>query len=212
MMARSLVFALTLGALLFASSSVRADEDDDERAGDGEIGTSGRKPTVSGFPPPPPPPAGKGIPTPVHEDPVRIRGGASAHFGAYTNRSFTLGLIGIDGRIGAQFMDMFGLYAMPRVSFGLGDRELVRLGVALVPELTVEDLFFIGAGPEVYAPLGDLSAPAVPVAIRARTGFAFRSKRPGRRHAFSLAFDFSADFREDRVAFAPALSLGYDAF
>jgi hypothetical protein len=38
------------------------------------------------------------------------------------------------------------------------------------------------------------------------------SKRPGRRHAFTVAFDGHVDFYDGRVGVAPTIALGYDAF
>jgi len=44
------------------------------------------------------------------------------------------------------------------------------------------------------APEVDFFGGAYYVAARLRTRFAFGSKRPGRRHAFTLAFDSRVDF------------------
>jgi hypothetical protein len=50
------------------------------------------------------------------------------------------------------------------------------------------------------------------IALRTRAGFAFGRKRPGRRHAFTLALDGRLDFYEEGVGVAPTIGLGYDAF
>lgn len=152
------------------------------------------------------------------EDRARFRGGVSAEIGAYRIDGETLGLFGLQGRLGVQIRDWIGLYAAPSFQFGFGEWDVMgRVGLGLVPELTVGDLFFIGAGPELFAAAGvtdehGVFGTAANIGVLGRAGFAFGSKRPGRRHAFTLAGDVRIDFYRNDLGVAPTLSLGYDAF
>ncbi len=194
--------------------AVAADDESEEEEEEEETEVIVR----SRFPKPPPGPTGKGRPTRVHEDRARFRGGVSAQIGGYVIEDTGLGLFGIQGRLGAQIIDEFGIYATPGFQMGAStDGAVARVSVGVVPELCLGDLWFIGAGPEVFAAAGigddgDFFGGAYFIAARLRTGFAFGSKRPGRRHAFTLAFDGHVDFYDDKVGIAPTVALGYDAF
>lgn len=152
------------------------------------------------------------------EDRARFRGGVSAEIGAYRIDGQTLGLFGLQGRLGVQFRDWIGLYAAPSFQFGVGEWDVMgRVALGVVPEFTVGDLFFFGAGPEFFAAAGatdehGVFGTAANIGVLGRAGFAFGSKRPGRRHAFTLAGDLRVDFYRDDLGVAPTLSLGYDAF
>ncbi len=194
------------------SPPASADEDAEEEEEETEVVVRSR------FPAPPPGPSGKGRPTRVEEDRARFRGGVSAQIGGYFIEDTGLGLFGIQGRLGAQIIDEFGIYATPGFQMGAStEGALARVSIGVIPELTLGDLWFIGAGPEVFAAAGidddvDVFGGAYLIAARLRTGFAFGSKRPGRRHAFTLAFDGHVDFYDGKVGVAPTVALGYDAF
>ncbi len=160
-------------------------------------------------------------------DRVRFRGGVSAYGGAYVLQGFAIPYGGVEGRLGVQIKDWIAVYAEPAFLIGAsGAGGVVRASVGVIPEFTVADLWFIGLGPEAYAAAGiglknctstfvscdTLGfASASDVGLNGRTGFAFGSVRPGRRKMFTLAFDGRLDFYGGHPAFAPALSLGYDA-
>lgn len=233
-MVRSLWFAAAVSAMALAATPARADEEEDAAeqpaarpapapvAGADEEAEEEEEETEvvvrSRFPKPPPGPSGRGRPMPVDEDRARFRGGVSAQIGGYVIEDTGLGLFGIQGRLGAQIIDEFGIYATPGFQMGASlDGAVARVSIGVVPELTLGDLWFIGAGPEVFAAAGigedgDLFGGAYLIAARLRTGFAFGSKRPGRRHAFTLAFDGHVDFYDGKVGVAPTVALGYDAF
>jgi hypothetical protein len=161
-------------------------------------------------------------------DRTRFRGGVSLLGGAYcltdaegkgSDMTYCAFLGGVEGRLGVQFNDFFGLYATPSFQLGGGAWDVVgRVSLGVMPELTFGDVLFIGLGPELFA------ADAAPdnaeafedqshLGVRGRAGLAFGSKRPGRRHAFTLAADVRVDiFDDENVGVAPTLSLGYDAF
>lgn len=160
------------------------------------------------------------------EDRARFRGGVSAYGGAYLFGGFAIPYGGVEGRLGAQIRDWVAVYAEPAFLLGgrlgeTGGSVVARVSLGVIPEFTVADLWFIGLGPEVYAVAGGghstidnttgFFASASYVGINGRTGFAFGSKRPGRRKCFTLAFDGRVDFFGGHPGFAPALSLGYDA-
>ena len=223
---------LLSAALVLAASPARADDEEDAAEepavdeppvasiDDAEIDDEEETEVVirSRFPKPPPGPSGKGRPTRVPEDRARFRGGVSAQIGGYIIEDTGLGLFGIQGRLGAQIIDEFGIYATPGFQLGAStEGALARVSIGVIPELTLGDLWFIGAGPEVFAAAGiddelDVFGGAYLIAARLRTGFAFGSKRPGRRHAFTLAFDGHVDFYDGKVGVAPTVALGYDAF
>ncbi len=173
-------------------------------------------------------------------DRARFRGGVSAFGGAYVFGGYGIPFGGVEGRLGVQIKDWVAVYAEPAVLLGfqIGQKSagaIARVSLGVIPEFTVADLWFIGAGPEAYAVIGgsaDSNGGVVfgggsVIGVDFRTGFAFGSKRPGRRKCFTIAFDGRLDFFHDRaltaqtngtttqlgggVGFAPALSLGYDA-
>jgi hypothetical protein len=172
-------------------------------------------------------------------DHARFRGGISAYGGAYVFAGHGIPYGGIEGRLGVQIKDWVAVYAEPAFLVGAalgnnGGGVVARASIGVIPEFTIADLWFIGAGPEIYAVAGGAAnsntggvffAGGSIVGINARTGFAFGSKRPGRRKCFTIALDMRLDFfRGDTVTiatgsetvgngvgFVPGLSLGYDA-
>jgi hypothetical protein len=176
--------------------------------------------TSSGFPAaPPPPPPTDARPRRVHASRSRFRGGVSGLLGSYWLDGRGSGAIGVMGRLGAQVTDVFGVYATPTVLTmpGYGDRGLTRASLGVVFDATIDHRFYIGGGPEIFGTfrsggLGPVVEDQRLFALRMRTGLAFGSVRPGRRHAFTLGFDGSLDFYDGTLGVAPALSLGYDAF
>jgi len=161
-------------------------------------------------------------------DHVRFRGGVSGYGGAYIIGGFAIPYGGVEGRLGVQIKDWVAVYAVPAFLLGaeIGQNSagvVGRISLGVIPEFTVADLWFIGLGPEAYLAAGGgtrsnadgtstkVFAGGSVVGINGRTGFAFGSVRPGRRKMFTIAFDGRLDFFAGHPAFAPALSLGYDA-
>lgn len=216
---------LVLCASLAAPGSALAQESwIDETAEEAEPAEAQPAPqttrTSSGFPEPPPPPAPTDArPRKVHASRSRFRGGVSGLLGSYWLDGRGAGAFGVMGRLGAQVTDVFGVYATPAVLTmpGYADRGLTRASLGVVFDATIDHRFYIGGGPEIFGTfrsgsLGPVVEDQRVFALRMRTGLAFGSVRPGRRHAFTLGFDGSLDFYDGALGVAPALSLGYDAF
>lgn len=198
-----------------AGSDDEADDEDDKKGGDDDEDAPKKKK--------------KG------RDRVRFRGGVSLYGGAYIYGGAAIPYGGVEGRLGVQIKDWVAVYAEPAFLLGAvvgrtSGGAVARVSLGVIPEFTVADLWFIGAGPEAYAVIGGAAdtanggdgvifAGGSIVGVTARTGFAFGSKRPGRRKCFTIAFDARLDFFRGNslttngggVGFAPGLSLGYDA-
>ena len=220
-MNKLLATAVLLG-LLSAADRASAQESwlDDEPEPSATDRHEESAPTSSGFPaPPPPPPPTDARPRKVHPSRARFRGGASALVGSYWYGGRGAGAIGAQGRLGAQVTDVFGVYATPTVLTmpGYGATPLNRVSVGAVFDATIDHRFYIGGGPEIFGTFRSTGSgreldEQLPIALRMRTGLAFGSVRPGRRHAFTLGFDGTIDFYDSGIGVAPTLSLGYDAF
>lgn len=156
-------------------------------------------------------------PRPTGRDHARFRGGVSLYGGGYLIRGTGIGYGGLEGRLGVQIRDWVGIYAEPAFLVGADSSGVIgRVSLGVIPEFSVADIWFIGAGPELYAVAGATKnsyfvASSI-VGVNARTGFAIGSKRPGRRHSFTIAADLRLDFFDGHPGVAPALSLGYDAW
>ena len=186
----------------------------------GTVG-GGRRLAISGFPEaPPPPPPTDAAPKAVYEDRTRLRGGAGLMFGSYWVRDAAIPVFGLEGRIGAQFNEAFGLYAAPGFFSGADPESgagLARMQLGVVPELVIADVVFLGLGPELQGITGgegldDSIRGAIGVAGRFRGGVAFGRRVLEQRHALTLAFDLRVDAFAGALGFSPALALGYDAY
>jgi len=181
----------------------------------------GRRLAISGFPEaPPPPPPTDAAPKAVHEDRTRVRGGAGLMLGSYWIRDAGIPVFGLEGRLGAQFSDAFGLYAAPGFLSGadpVSGAGFARMQLGVVPELVVSDFVFLGLGPELQGVTGgegldDSIRGAVGLGGRFRGGVAFGRRLREQRHALTLAFDLRVDAFSGALGFSPALALGYDAY
>jgi hypothetical protein len=165
---------------------------------------------------------------------ARIRWGLALGGGPMVG-GYSGGAGGIEGRIGAQLSPMFAVYAQPLLLLGAGlsasahgasATGLAVAGVGVLADLTLADLFYLAAGPEVLLGVIGTGAASVQGAessasasaatgpffgITARAGFAFGSKRPSRRKAFTVGLNLHAIFAGD-VAVLPLITLGFEAF
>ena len=138
---------------------------------------------------------------------------------------------GIDARFGMQIDPLLAVYGQPIVLLGAGasvDAEgasasaLAMVGVGVLGDITLFDLIYLAAGPELLfgevgqgeASVDSLSAEAasgVFFSIASRAGIALGSVQPKRRSAFTIGLDMHVVFTED-VAVMPMVFLGYESF
>jgi hypothetical protein len=138
MKVRSLAPASMLAALLVSLVSATASADETAA------------PPGATAPPPgmvlvqvaPPPPA----------DGARFRGGVALEGGALIVPSiFSVGVLGVQGQLGAQINNEFGVYAVPSFDIVFGSVGGVNLGFAVMVDYTLDDSLTFGVGPDVDA-------------------------------------------------------------
>ncbi len=151
------------------------------------------------------------------QDSVRFRGGVSAAGGALAVAGFSVGLGGVDGRLGVQINDYVGIFATPHLALGGGTHNDVSVftGVAaagLVAEGTLFDRAFLGLGggagyigslPSAYPHL-HVRAGGYPVVGDEESG--------GRRTGLSVGLDLRVHFVLDSMVVQPMGTIGYEAF
>jgi len=171
----------------------------------------------------------------------RFRWGISALGGPviYGGGGGTHGGGGVDLRFGAQINNMFAVYGQPvflvsggqTVSAGAGGASVSQSafifgGVGVLGDVTLADLVYLAAGPELMA-IGGGGVSATSGAggssssvsagtgtffsVAARAGLALGSVKPTRRKAFTIGLDFRAIFTSN-VTVAPLVALGYESF
>jgi hypothetical protein len=100
---------------------------------------------------------------------------------------------------------------------------LALYGMGIIADATLADLVYFAGGPELL--LGGVGTAAASsngtasgsastgpfFSLAARTGFAFGSKRPDRRKAFTVGLDAHVVFAGG-TAVLPMLALGYESF
>jgi hypothetical protein len=155
-----------------------------------------------------------------------ISGAGGPLMGGYSG-----GAGGIDARFGMQLDSLLGIYAQPMLLLGAGvtaDAEgasasgVALYGVGVLADVTLADLFYAGLGPELLlgaiaeaeansttSSASGATGPFFSLALR--TGFAFGSVRPTRRHAFTVGLDMHMVFANE-LAVMPLVALGYEAF
>lgn len=170
---------------------------------------------------------------PVDEPEVstsRFRWGISGAGGPLMG-GYSGGAGGIDARFGWQFDSLFGLYAQPMFLLGAGASAdvdgasatgMALFGVGALADATLGDLFYVAAGPELlFGAIGEASASSTSASasgaegpffsLAARAGFAFGSKRPDRRSAFTVGLHLHTVFANE-AAILPLVALGYESF
>lgn len=144
-------------------------------------------------------------------DPSRFRGGVGAIFGGvrYEDDVAFRFLSGVEARFGGQLDDTFGLYFAPSIRVS----DAVRLATGAALDVTVADVFSLGAGLEALASSNPESGHWTPgTSINARSGFHIGKKEPGRRRVFSLETIAKIDLLfDDRKGLIIGAALGYDA-
>ncbi len=156
------------------------------------------------------------------EDGVRFRGGISGGGGAMIfatdsslGGSFTLGIGGLDGRLGVQINDLIGIYAQPQLGIYGGDIGVGGLaGGVLVVDFTFIDQIFVGVG----GGGGILNNPAAGEVILRAGGYpAFGLGEDGiRRKGLMLGVDLRVFIAPTGsgtlIAPSPTFNIGYEAY
>ena len=144
-------------------------------------------------------------------DTSRFRGGVGAIFGGvrYEDDVAFRFLSGVEARFGGQLDDTFGLYFAPSILVA----DSVRLASGVALDVTVADVFSLGAGLEALASSNADTGRWTPgTSINARSGFHIGKKEPGRRRVFSLETIAKIDLLfDDRKGLILGAALGYDA-
>jgi hypothetical protein len=170
-------------------------------------------------------------PDPMEEpEQSRFRWGIAANGGPMMG-AYSGGAGGLDARFGMQLSSLLGLYAQPTLLVGAGASVdntsasatgLALYGMGAMVDATLGDLFYVAGGPELLmggvgtasatsSTASSSSATGTFFSMAGRTGFAFGSKRPDRRKAFTLGMDMHVLFASG-ATFMPMLALGYESF
>jgi hypothetical protein len=149
-------------------------------------------------------------------DGPRFRGGISGFGGGLFVSGISLGMGGVDGRLGVQINDLIGIYAHPTLGvYGggtvSGSGSVGGLvGATAMVDFTFIDQLFVGAGGG-YAVLNNPHGPELqfrlggyPVVGDGIDGI--------RRKGLMLAADLRVFFVEGSTFISPTASIGYEAF
>lgn len=207
-----------VGASLFFSGSARADEAAAAPPADAAASPPAAEAPAAAAPKTDAKPAPKGE---VDDDGVRFRGGISGGGGAMifaaegAGLAGTLGVGGVDGRLGVQINDLIGIYAQPQLGIyggGVGVGGLVG-GVAVV-DFTFIDQIFVGVG----AGGGLLNSPgAAEIIVRAGGypvfGFGEDNvRRKGLMVGLDLRTFIAPTAGVTIIGISPTVNIGYEAF
>jgi hypothetical protein len=149
------------------------------------------------------------------EDGVRFRGGISAGGGGLFLNSFSLGLGGVDGRLGVQINDLIGVYAQPQLAIyggSIGPASGVGgiVGGSGVVDFTFLDQIFVGIGGG-GALINNPSGGELHIRAGGYPVFGFGEDNI-RRKGLMLGLDLRLFFVSGAVLMSPTASIGYEAF
>lgn len=198
------------------------------------------EPVYTAPPPTNQPPAANQPPPVVAAPPVekdyfpRFRWGIWAIGGPYFYAGSGGGVGGVNVRLGVQINEMFGVYGQPIGILGGGASvsaggaasasAVVVGGFSGMADLTLGNLFFIAAGPELLAGAAGAAraasgmtkaqgAEGVFFSIAGRMGLALGNTHdPKQRRAFTFGLDFHLILTPTDPVIAPMIGLGYDQF
>lgn len=151
------------------------------------------------------------------EDGLRFRGGIALEGGGWFLSGISAGLVGLEGRLGAQINNMIGVYAQPEFSlgkgsFGTGLSSITgTAGASALVDFTFLDRIFVAAGGG-----GGYVGNAPGAMIHFRAGgypvFA-RSGHHGRRKGLMIGLDMRVYVLKGYGAvMSPMLGIGYEAY
>lgn len=163
---------------------------------------------------------------------ARFRWGISGMGGPYFQGGNSGGAGGVDVRLGVQLTDKFAVYGQPAAIIGGGASAgaggtkasgIVMGSFGALADLTLADLFYVAAGPELVTgtvgstsvsgtSAGAAAAAGTFFSVTARVGLALGSAKPDRRKAFTIGGDFRVVFTPGAATVIPFVALGYEAF
>jgi hypothetical protein len=155
------------------------------------------------------------------DDGVRFRGGISGGGGGLFVEGLSLGLGGLDGRMGVQINDLIGVYAQPQLAiyggtFSLGGGSASSVGGIIggtaVADVTFIDQIFVGAGggggmvnsSSFAGGILHIRAGGYPLMGFGEDGI--------RRKGLMLSADLRLYFAGGATFISPMASIGYEAF
>jgi hypothetical protein len=151
---------------------------------------------------------------------ARIRAGIDATAGGLLLNGYGLGLVGLDGRLGVQANNLFGIYAQAHLVFGGGgcgpggcDTGFPGIfSLSAVADFTFDRIFIGAGGGLVYIGADPHAGPEAIV----RLGFypLMRRSRFGGRRGLMIGADLHIDYVPDGSAayLEPMFLIGYEAF
>ncbi|MEP7124695.1 MAG: hypothetical protein ABJE95_27450 [Byssovorax sp.] len=100
-----------------------------------------------------PPPGMVLVPVePAQTDRARFRGGVALEGGALLVPGvFSLGAAGVQGQLGCQINNNWGVYAVPSLDIMFGSLGGLNLGAAVMVDYTLDDSLTFGVGPDTDA-------------------------------------------------------------
>lgn len=149
------------------------------------------------------------------KDGARFRGAIALSGGGLFVSGFSAGLGGVDGRLGVQVNNLFGLYAQPHFTFGAGKVAgqtgfTGTAGGSLLADFTLADSFFFAAGGG-----GTVVGSVAGGMIHGRLGgYPLMSKGENgvRRKGLMLGSDVRVDLVGGYTVLQVTGSIGYEAF
>jgi hypothetical protein len=150
------------------------------------------------------------------EDGPRFRGGVALEGGGWFISGYSAGLVGVEGRLGAQINNMIGVYAQPEFSLGAGKVAGVAgitgtAGASALVDFTFLNQIFVAAGGG-GGYIGN--APGAMVHLRAGGYPVFtHGAHSGRRKGLMIGLDMRIYVISGYGAvMSPMLGIGYEAY
>ncbi len=198
------------GVSLFLAGTARADQSAAEGAPAAEA-PAGDAPKADA-PKADAKPAPKGE---VDDDGVRFRGGISGGGGGMFLNGYSLGLGGVDGRLGVQINDLIGVYAQPQLAIYGGSVGAATgiggiVGGSAVVDFTFLDQIFVGIGGG-GALLNNPAAGELHIRAGGYPVMGFGEDNI-RRKGLMIGADLRVFFVSSVVLISPTVNIGYEAF
>lgn len=136
-------------------------------------------------------------PASAEEGSIRFRGGLQAELGPGFFLSSADGdaVAGLTGHVGVQLGETFGIFLAPQVQAFMGEKTGPHLGVGLLGDVTIDDRWAIGLGPELGAMIIEQGGPGADDGVnlgligRLAVYPEVRHGEHGRRHGVVVGLD-----------------------